>query len=202
MHLPFPAQQQGPSSLTLERKRLSEFSSRNNTSAMRYPGERRNLGTRCLREFLERAGITRKGLTDRPRAREDTAKRREGGSGKGKRERSRVARWWVYGGGRGWGDRGKEDESPACIRYLSRRCCVQVNKLTRRRASAIFFPINLNLLLILFSYPTYPESPTAGSPPALAFPLPPLARTIPLPLCRRDLPLSFPPRLFVSTIDV
>lgn len=36
------------------------------------------------------------------------------------------------------------------IRYLSRRCCVQVNKLTRRRASAIFFPINLNLLLTLF----------------------------------------------------
>lgn len=118
---------------------------------------------------------------------------RKRGKGGRKRERSRVARWWVYGGGRGWGDRGKEDESPACIRYLSRRCCVQVNKLTRRRASAIFFPINLNLLLILFSYPTYPESPTAGSPPALAFPLPPLARTIPLSLCRRDLPLSFPP---------
>lgn len=70
----------------------------------------------------------------------------------------------LHVGGCTWGKRevgksreGRREPGAACIRYLSRRCCVQVNKLTRRRASAIFFPINLNLLLTLFPYPTYPK---------------------------------------------
>lgn len=85
---------------------------------------------------------------------------------------------------------GEEEESPACIRYLSRRCCVQVNKLTRRRASAIFFPINLNLLLTLFPYPTYPGP--HGSPP-LPSPLPSLSLP-PLPSSPLAQDSLFPPR--------
>lgn len=61
---------------------------------------------------------------------------------------------------------------------------MQVNKLTRRRASAIFFPINLNLLLTLFPYPSYPP------------PFVPAHDSLFPPLFARSL------RLFVSTIDV
>lgn len=56
--------------------------------------------------------------------------------------------------------RGKRRERR--IRYLSRRCCVQVNKLTRRRASAIFFPIKLNLLLTLFPCSLAPSRPSSS----------------------------------------
>lgn len=114
----------------------------------------------------------------------------------GKEREDVAARWWVYeerrtekreSGRVCTGERRERGRaSPACIRYLSRRCCVQVNKLTRRRASAIFFPINLNLLLTLFPYPSYPSY------------LLPLPRTT--PFSRRYLPRSL--RLFVSTIDV
>lgn len=87
------------------------------------------------------------------------------------------------------GEREKErGRNPACIRYLSRRCCVQVNKLTRRRASAIFFPINLNLLLTLLPFAPFPFPPTSLLIPGTT------------PFSRRYLPA--PLRLFVSTIDV
>lgn len=85
---------------------------------------------------------------------------------------------------------GKE-ESGRRIRYLSRRCCVQVNKLTRRRASAIFFPINLNLLLTLFPCSLacpFPRSPFSGSP---ASTLPPLRACYPSFL-RYTIPFSRP----------
>lgn len=142
--------------------------------------------------------IMQKGLMDHKRwktAREERDREgeeeREGG-----KEREDIAHWWVYEERRGEArarerrvctrerrERGRARENPACIRYLSRRCCVQVNKLTRRRASAIFFPINLNLLLTLFPYPSYPPpSPAHDS----LFP----------PLSARSL------HLFVSTIDV
>lgn len=66
------------------------------------------------------------------------------------------------------------------IRYLSRRCCVQVNKLTRRRASAIFFPINLNLLLTLFPcfFPALFPRPVRPFPPHVHLSLPRLCDSL------------------------
>lgn len=95
-------------------------------SERRLPARKRQGGGGCCckvgaRRFAEREGDGRR---DR--------------RGRGSRESERA-----------FAREGKE-ENGRRIRYLSRRCCVQVNKLTRRRASAIFFPINLNLLLTLF----------------------------------------------------
>lgn len=101
---------------------------------------------------------------------------------------------------------GKE-ESGRRIRYLSRRCCVQVNKLTRRRASAIFFPINLNLLLTLFPcslacpFSRSPLSGSLASTPSRPF-VPAIRRfcTIRFPFPVPCLPLSS--RVFVFSIDM
>lgn len=184
-----------------EKKRLTKFSSWNNSGnglKSDIPEREGTIGTRCLCEFLERAESDAERV-DGPASRWKTAREEREGGEEGKEREDVAACWWVYEE-RAWRSKSKratrvctrerrergrtrERESPAYIRYLSRRCCVQVNKLTRRRASAIFFPINLNLLLTLFPYPLYPPpSPAHDS----LFP----------PLSARSL------RLFVSTIDV